>query len=409
MLRRRTVLLLTLVLLIVFFVTTNYLLITLSIENEVDSTSVEESIYQKLRELPDHYKILQSQYNNETPNSFENFKILTNVTNRPILWKIANSWTINTRLVDIKSKYVGDILLMLQQGKIIKADIDSRGTQLKLLLTLQGNQQVIFKPKWYDRYKIIDGPVYAGKDRYNSEIVSFYLSVILNKPLCPMSIERKLSLKNEILPVATKRLLDTALTKNNRTCLYGKCFYCSINDPICDDENSSLLGAVIFNFKANLVNHRSPWQRTYKKGKKALWQEFPENYCNIVRQKISRKRLYDLIDISLFDFLIQNGDRHHYETLDDTVLWLDNGKGLGNPYKHHIDILAPLYQCCTLRKSTLKTLLSLTGGRLTKKLKEMPNIDHLITSEHLKAMEERLFIIFATIEYCKDKYLYSRG
>lgn len=43
---------------------------------------------------------------------------------------------------------------------------------------------------------------------------------------------------------------------------------------------------------------------------------------------------------------MQNGDRHHYETLNDKVILLDNGKGLGNPYVHHIDILAPLYQCC---------------------------------------------------------------
>lgn len=69
-------------------------------------------------------------------------------------------------------------------------------------------------------------------------------------------------------------------------------------------------------------------------------------FFSIVKSKISKKRLYDLIDVSVFDFLIQNGDRHHYETFEETVLWLDNGKGLGNPYKHHLDILAPLYQCC---------------------------------------------------------------
>lgn len=66
----------------------------------------------------------------------------------------------------------------------------------------------------------------------------------------------------------------------------------------------------------------------------------------MVRDRIPMKRLYDLIDLSIFDFLIQNGDRHHYETFNDTVIWLDNGKGLGNPFVHHIDILAPLYQCC---------------------------------------------------------------
>ncbi|XP_050500165.1 glycosaminoglycan xylosylkinase homolog [Diabrotica virgifera virgifera] len=410
MFRQKTILLLAVLLLIIFFITTNYLLVTLPTESEVKiSLSVEDLIYKELQNLPVSYKY-QSKSNEENLSIYSNFKSITKQGEDKIerLWQIANSWVNNTQLLDINSPYVGDILLALQHTKIIQADIDPRGTQLKLLLTLQGNQQVIFKPKWYDRTKIVEGPVYAGKDRYNSEIIAFYLSVILNHPLCPISVERIISLKEDILPVATKRLHDTTIIKNNKTCIYGKCFYCSINDPICDDENSSLLGAVIFNFKASLLNHRSPWQRTYKKGKNAVWQEFPESYCKIVEHKISRKRLYDLIDISLFDFIIQNGDRHHYETLDNTVLWLDNGKGLGNPFKHHIDILAPLYQCCIMRKSTMKNLMNLTGGRLTEKLQKMPNIKNLITTDHLQAMEDRLLIIFATIEYCK-KYKKSQA
>lgn len=57
-------------------------------------------------------------------------------------------------------------------------------------------------------------------------------------------------------------------------------------------------------------------------------------------------RLLDLVDSSIFDFLIQNGDRHHYETRNDRLVLLDNGKGFGNPFQDFIDILAPLYQCC---------------------------------------------------------------
>lgn len=69
------------------------------------------------------------------------------------------------------------------------------------------------------------------------------------------------------------------------------------------------------------------------------------NFSNL-KNKLSQKRLLDLIDTAIFDFLIQNGDRHHYETFADTVVWIDNGKGLGNPHVQHMDILAPLYQCC---------------------------------------------------------------
>jgi hypothetical protein len=65
-----------------------------------------------------------------------------------------------------------------------------------------------------------------------------------------------------------------------------------------------------------------------------------------VKDKITKRRLFDLVDTSIFDFLIQNGDRHHYETLYSNVILLDNGKGFGNPNVSHLDILAPLYQCC---------------------------------------------------------------
>lgn len=57
-------------------------------------------------------------------------------------------------------------------------------------------------------------------------------------------------------------------------------------------------------------------------------------------------RLLDLIDAAIFDFLIQNGDRHHYETRNEKILLIDNGKSFGNPYVDFYDILAPVYQCC---------------------------------------------------------------
>lgn len=46
----------------------------------------------------------------------------------------------------------------------------------------------------YTRYletEIIDGKlVYAGKDRYNGEIVAFYISLILGFPRVPIAVKR---------------------------------------------------------------------------------------------------------------------------------------------------------------------------------------------------------------------------
>lgn len=111
--------------------------------------------------------------------------------------------------------------------------------------------------------------------------MGFYLSVLLNKLLTPISVERQISLRDQILPVATERLSRTSFETTNQTCIYGKCFYCKKEDPICEYNNTSITGAVIFNLKVTLKSYRSPWQRTYKNDRKAVWEE-SEDYCKYV-------------------------------------------------------------------------------------------------------------------------------
>ena len=63
------------------------------------------------------------------------------------------------------------------------------------------------------------------------------------------------------------------------------------------------------------------------------WEK-DEGYCSIVRQiepfKNDSTLLLDLIDTTVFDYLIGNADRHHYETVDGVekgmLVMLDNGK-----------------------------------------------------------------------------------
>lgn len=54
----------------------------------------------------------------------------------------------------------------------------------------------------------------------------------------------------------------------------------------------------------------SPWKRTYLRNRKAKWQVSGSEYCDNVK-KWNSSLLLDAIDVSIFDFLIQNGDRHH--------------------------------------------------------------------------------------------------
>jgi len=70
---------------------------------------------------------------------------------------------------------LGWILNQAETSKIKKADILPKGTQLKMLVYLEGNQKAVFKPKRYERDFQVPGKAWNGYDRHNAEIASFHL------------------------------------------------------------------------------------------------------------------------------------------------------------------------------------------------------------------------------------------
>lgn len=63
-------------------------------------------------------------------------------------WKVAASWVTHRQLVPPKAPEIGAILKEMATAPILKADVGHKGTQLKMTFMLQGNQRVVFKPKW---------------------------------------------------------------------------------------------------------------------------------------------------------------------------------------------------------------------------------------------------------------------
>lgn len=70
---------------------------------------------------------------------------------------------------------MGWILNHIATVKIKKADVLPKGTQLKMLFYLEGNQKAVFKPMRYERDHVIDGNAWDGYDRHNAEIAAFHL------------------------------------------------------------------------------------------------------------------------------------------------------------------------------------------------------------------------------------------
>jgi len=221
-----------------------------------------------------------------------------------------------------------------------------------------------------------------------------------------LPLDEKISL-SEVYKKADAELKGTMIAATDKTCVYGKCFYCTPEEQVCGTGEQHLLeGALLYLIPGTLQKHLSPWQRTYKADKVATWEK-DQQYCASQKKKLPLTRLLDIIDIAIFDYLIQNGDRHRHESRDNRLVIVDNGKGFGNAFVDHLDILTPLYQCCLLRKSTWDRLKIISGGALTDILDELTKFDllyPLLTDDHLKAMEKRLLKIFAAIELCMEKY-----
>uniref|UniRef100_T1JFA5 FAM20 C-terminal domain-containing protein n=1 Tax=Strigamia maritima TaxID=126957 RepID=T1JFA5_STRMM len=256
-------------------------------------------------------------------------------------WNVTNSWLNSRQIHPNNAEYFGDVLQRMANEKIVKANVGGVGTQIKMMLMLEGGQKVLFKPMVEKREFIADSSPYAGKDRHNCEIASFHLNRLFNFRRCPLVIGRRINLA-EIYKVADERLKKTFFKKGNKLCFYGVCHYCRRSNAICADQSNVLEGALILWIPQKLKTYKHPWSRTYKKNVLARWEK-ENDYCAEVKQLSLYRtgpRLLDLIDATIFDFISGNADRHHYEVLngynDGVVLLLDNGKSFGNPFKDEI-------------------------------------------------------------------------
>lgn len=103
-------------------------------------------------------------------------------------------------------------LSAMREVPIIFAQNARHGTQLKLNLTVEGNKTILFKPAWYSRNHIIEGEVYAGKDRHNSEVLAFFLGAVLNLRWTSIVVGRSINVR-DIFDVADKELQETIISK----------------------------------------------------------------------------------------------------------------------------------------------------------------------------------------------------
>ncbi|RXN19776.1 extracellular serine threonine kinase FAM20C-like protein [Labeo rohita] len=181
---------------------------------------------------------------------------------------------------------------------------------------------------------------FSDFERHNAEIAAFHLDRILDFRRVPPVAGRLVNMTREIRDVTRdKKLWRTFfVSPANNICFYGECsYYCSTEHALCGkpDQIEGSLAAFLPDLAlAKRKTWRNPWRRSYHKRKKAEWEVDPD-YCDEVKQTPPYDRgtrLLDIMDMTIFDFLMGNMDRHHYETFEKFgnetfIIHLDNGRG----------------------------------------------------------------------------------
>nr|XP_014352930.1 PREDICTED: extracellular serine/threonine protein kinase FAM20C-like [Latimeria chalumnae] len=262
---------------------------------------------------------------------------------------------------------VESLLDEMATQKIIGAVQKPGGTQLKLILTFPNYGQALLKPM-----------------------------KILDFRRIPPVTGRRVNITKEILQITTDRKLARTffISPAKNVCFYGECsYYCSTEHALCGKPDQIEASVAVFLPDLKLAKRhswRNPWRRSYNKRKKA-----------------------EIFFISRWDAACDgNMDRHHYETFeklgnDTFFLHLDNGRGFGRHSHDEVSILAPLQQCCRIKKSThlRLQLLAMEEYRLSDVMRESLARDSLapiLIEPHLAALDRRLATILRTVKDCLD-------
>ncbi|KAJ8345001.1 hypothetical protein SKAU_G00291940 [Synaphobranchus kaupii] len=123
------------------------------------------------------------------------------------------------------------------------------------------------------------------------------------------------------------------------------------------------------------------------------------------------------MDMTIFDFLMGNMDRHHYETFEKFgnstfIIHLDNGRGFGKYSHDEVSILVPLSQCCRVKMSTHQRLqlLAKEEHKLSALMAESLQRDRLVPvlfTPHLGALDRRVELVLRVLADCIQKQGYS--
>ncbi|NWH38718.1 FA20C kinase, partial [Chloropsis hardwickii] len=289
------------------------------------------------------------------------------------------------------------LLRDLATQRIVSSVQKSGGTQLKLIMTFPNYGQALFKPmkQTRDQETPIDFFYFSDFERHNAEIAAFHLDRILDFRRIPPVSGRLVNITKEIRDITTDKKL-------------AKTFFISPGELSCSP--SSPVATWLELTWSWLLLPWLPLHSNCPAGDCSSSHGYPATGLCSSQPPLPLLCWWHMARVHAASFPGCNMDRHHYETFekfgnDTFLLHLDNGRGFGTHSRDELSILAPLQQCCSIKKSTYLRLqlLATQPYRLSDVLREALAADPLapvLAEPHLRALDRRLGKVLVAVGHC---------
>ncbi|KAK3580852.1 hypothetical protein CHS0354_032912 [Potamilus streckersoni] len=344
---------------------------------------------------------------------------------------ISTLWNAMDRLINNQSLYpdgefVDEAIAALRKSRIIRADIWGARvstSSYKWQLTLEGGQKVLFKPAIVNiTNKERTSDCVSGCEHPQYEITGFTLNRLFKLKNMPYATGRRLSWANEIEPVATDALLNaTIVLEDGDVCVKWACY--QMRPKTYCFKKGVIEGAIIYWLDNRLVRERYQSKgtahhefhvrgrrldefQTLMPGEKDFCQEFRQ-----IRTYRKDNTFGHVLDMAVVDYIMLNYDTKHTYIANNCSKAAINlniivDYGLSFCPVDDVILLAPIYQCCNIRRKIYDALLK-HQFNFTKVFLTATSDDPLfplLLEQDVIDMHNRLRTILALVNICMKKY-----
>ena len=343
------------------------------------------------------------------------------------LWKSVDDGIGANRKLYSKNLKIDEILTELKTAKIRNITFFLNRPTIKWMLTLDGGQKALFKPELNDENSM---KCKSGCEHPAYEVTGFAINRMLGLNTMPFTTIREINWVKDIVPIANRSFVRHFSVyqkgaNESKVCVKWTCK--GLQPSMYCFPKGRILGSVMYWINDDVLElrhyaldgrygryHPMYFKNKFKGLRVQSLRTGDSRFCDKFRRKPPYNDPYHFmytLDMAVEDFLTQSkNSKHNILFLDSSNtsssntsflnIVIDKGKGFC-PHEDDL-LLAPVYQCCKIRRTVYEALLGMNRNFVQqfRKATHLERSDTLVREDQLTDIENRIDIILDYVQRC---------